>query len=387
MTHLLIVSKGLLDDKEQTASGTKHGQLSRYYSGDVLQNVWRRDYITTDWGGFTLCGFYTPYWFYRIKLISSLWFYIHSTIRFAYRHLRLKRYDVVIAREPIGAGLLGVILSRMLGCKLIVELNGNYASSEIWKSTRGEREKPLKHRFVQRIVPFVLRRAHAIKVLYDEQLSPYVSKLDIESAQFVYRFHEFTQIGQIEPTLEHENYVLLLGGPAYIKGADVLVRAFNNVSSDFPDVKLKLVGWFQEEGTRELEALAGDNPDIEVCLPVNYDAAQELISKCTLLALPSRTEAMGRVLLEGMAHQKALIGSRVDGIPTYLHDGFNGLLVEPGNVEDLTGALRELLVNEDRRETMAKNGRAYVSQELSERRYVEHYRQAISEVLGSCGHS
>ena len=58
---------------------------------------------------------------------------------------------------------------------------------------------------------------------------------------------------------------------------------------------------------------------------------------------PSRSEGMGRVVVEAFCRGRAVIGSRVGGIPDLVEDGVNGLLVEPGDERALSEALVRLL--------------------------------------------
>ena len=109
-------------------------------------------------------------------------------------------------------------------------------------------------------------------------------------------------------------YLLFLGYPWYLKGVDVLIKAFNRVSSEFPEYKLKIVGYCPE-GFDYYEKLAQGNTNIEFHKPVFYDKVIKLMAGCSLFILPSRTEAMGRVLLEAMACKKPIIASNVGGIP------------------------------------------------------------------------
>ena len=77
---------------------------------------------------------------------------------------------------------------------------------------------------------------------------------------------------------------------------------------------------------------------------------------CSLFVLPSRTEAMGRVLLEAMACKKPIIASNVGGIPEIIKDGYNGLLFESENVDDLAEKIRLVLSNKKYPTMLRNNG-------------------------------
>ena len=68
-------------------------------------------------------------------------------------------------------------------------------------------------------------------------------------------FPEFVPVSLVPRREAQEQYILLVGAPWYLKGADLLIAAFLRLAGDFPGAKLKLVGWFPD--CERLEALAG----------------------------------------------------------------------------------------------------------------------------------
>jgi glycosyltransferase involved in cell wall biosynthesis len=67
------------------------------------------------------------------------------------------------------------------------------------------------------------------------------------------------------------------------------------------------------------------------------------LDESTVLVLPSRSEGMGRVIVEAFCRARPVVGTRVGGIPDLVQDGVNGLLVDPGDTEALVGALVRVL--------------------------------------------
>ena len=65
----------------------------------------------------------------------------------------------------------------------------------------------------------------------------------------------------------------------------------------------------------------------------------ELLNWANLMILPSYGEGLPITLLEAMSYSCALISTPVGGIPEILTDGVNGLMVTPGNVEEIAKAI------------------------------------------------
>jgi glycosyltransferase involved in cell wall biosynthesis len=67
------------------------------------------------------------------------------------------------------------------------------------------------------------------------------------------------------------------------------------------------------------------------------------LDRATALVLPSRSEGLPRVAVEALCRGRPVIGTTVGGIPDLIHDGENGLLVEPEDPQALADALVQVL--------------------------------------------
>jgi L-malate glycosyltransferase len=81
------------------------------------------------------------------------------------------------------------------------------------------------------------------------------------------------------------------------------------------------------------------------------------LDQATALVLPSRSEGMGRVIVEAFCRARPVIGARVGGIPD-LVDDHNGILVEPGDTQALADALVRVLTDRALAERLAEGAHA-----------------------------
>ncbi len=72
---------------------------------------------------------------------------------------------------------------------------------------------------------------------------------------------------------------------------------------------------------------------------------EDTLAMVNFTVLPSLEEAAGLALLESFAADRPVIASRVGGIPEFIRDGTNGILVEPGDVAGLAAAMARLCTN------------------------------------------
>jgi glycosyltransferase involved in cell wall biosynthesis len=180
-------------------------------------------------------------------------------------------------------------------------------------------------------------------LLYPTQLDGVASAHSSAVASKTCVFHDFVPVSQLSPSKKIPQTILFVGYPWYLKGVDVLIDAFLGLANDFPDAVLKIVGYCPDD--RPWRERARYHARVEFLRPMPNVKVAELMSASQIFVLPSRTEAMGRVLLEAMASRSAIVASRVDGIPHYVRDGVDGLLAEPENAPDLEGKLRQLLAD------------------------------------------
>jgi glycosyltransferase involved in cell wall biosynthesis len=75
-----------------------------------------------------------------------------------------------------------------------------------------------------------------------------------------------------------------------------------------------------------------------------------------VLVLPSRSEGMGRVLVEAFCRGRGVIGSRAGSIPNLVEDGVSGVLVD--STEELADALRRVLSDRGLAERLGAGARA-----------------------------
>lgn len=275
---------------------------------------------------------------------------------------------LVVTYDPLRSGLAGAWIARAGGIPLVIQLNGDYSNPANYRDIRNPLARFLKRHIYVGIEHLTLRRARGVKILYPEQLVPF--RRDIRHAQ-VLQLASYVELDKFV-NLGEEPEILFVGFPFRLKGVDILIDAFKMVTSSFPEWRLKIVGWYPDE--TELRRAIGTTPRIEIHRPVPYREMPAHIGRCGILVLPSRTEAMGRVLLEAMAAGKPRVGARVGGIPTVINDGQDGFLFEPGDSEDLARVLRLLMSNAALRQRMGKTAAERAQREFSPAAYIAGIR-------------
>ncbi len=136
----------------------------------------------------------------------------------------------------------------------------------------------------------------------------------------------------------HRPRCLFVGSLVARKGPDHLLRAVAQV-----DVDCVLVG--DGPMREELERLAvelGIYDRVSFAGSLGPPEVARHLAGAAWLALPSVSEGVPLVAIEALGAGVPVIASDLDGIASIVRDGENGLLLPPGDVDALAGAMRHL---------------------------------------------
>lgn len=307
------------------------------------------------------------------RRVGRLYLVTREMLRWA-AELRAARIRdlAIVSLEPFNSGLLGLYVARRTRGILICEVNGVYADRN--NHPGGIIASWLRFSARRLLGAFVLARATAVRLLFEDQLRGFAR---LPGRVLTRCFFDFTNIERFHPGAD-ENMILGVGFPFRVKGFDILCRAFRAIAAKYPGWKLVLIGHRVPD---ELRAAGLEHPHIEARPGVLQPELAEWMSRCAIFALPSRTEGMGRVLIEAGAAGKCRVASRVDGIPTVVEDGVDGVLVQKENVDELAATLARLIDDAPLRRRLGDAARARMHREFSGDVYLEHYAELVRSAL------
>ena len=135
--------------------------------------------------------------------------------------------------------------------------------------------------------------------------------------------------------------ILYIGGVTNHKGVHILIDAFKKMRKE--NIKLHIVG--KGKDLDEMKRLAGDDLRITFYGFMPDEELLKLRQIANVSVVPSIWYDMAQgVICESFSYGTPVIGSRIGGIPELIEEGYNGLLFEAGNSEEL-GAILERLAN------------------------------------------
>ena len=146
------------------------------------------------------------------------------------------------------------------------------------------------------------------------------------------------------------------------KGSFDLIRAFATLPAEQRDrSELILAGDGEVEAGRRLVESLNLTKHITFLGWVNSEQRDALLAKVNVFVLPSYNEGLPMALLEAMSWGLPVITTPVGGIPELVTSGKNGLLVNPGDIQQLAEAIQSLIENESLRLSFGSAARASVA--------------------------
>jgi len=152
-----------------------------------------------------------------------------------------------------------------------------------------------------------------------------------------------------------------------VKGPDIFVAAARIVSERMPSVIFVVVG----EGSlrqRLMERSRQYGLSQKIIFTGWREDVAQIAQAFELLALPSRNEAAGMILIEAQAAGVPVVATHVGGIPEIVCDGKTGILVSPEDPHALAAALEDLLLDEAKRRMMSHEAKKWVSERFEAKR-------------------
>jgi len=163
-----------------------------------------------------------------------------------------------------------------------------------------------------------------------------------------------------------------VGRLTHDKGPDLFVRAIAQLLPEFPDARYILVGEgpYRPQVQRLITDFALDD---DVHLLGQRQDMPAVYASCDLMVSSSRQEGLPMAILEGMASSLPWVAPSVGAIPLAIHDGQNGILIPPENVDVLANSMARMMRDSEERGRTGAAAHRLTKSEFSAERMSEDY--------------
>lgn len=303
------------------------------------------------------------------------------------RLMRRQRYTIVHTHNS-KAGFVGRLAAKLAGVPIIVHTVHGFAFHEHEPWWRRQLYRGLEQLAAHWCDRLIMISQPLVEWALRAHIAPRAQMVKIYSGIDLKAFRQPIDRARLRAALGFQDHEFVVGEVAKLwrgKGHEVLFRAAANLTDRLPSLRLLIVGegglrpfltrLSEDLGIRERVVFTGFRQDIPALTQV-VDVA----------VLPTQFEGMGRAVLEAQAAGKPVIASRVGGVPDLIVDGQTGLLVDPGNVDQLADAIWQLSQHPEQRRQLGEAAQRAVDERFDAATMARQIVQVYKEVLAQKGH-
>jgi glycosyltransferase involved in cell wall biosynthesis len=265
---------------------------------------------------------------------------------------------------PVWENILFIVVARYYGYRIIFDIVEDYRFPDSYSSPRSKIKTVISLFFFRRLGILAHGCIGISHHLVDLCRQMSNGKIPVELISGSIDLDVFRRLSVA--TNNTQEFIFYYGGNFAEKdGIDLMIRAFELVASRNSLVKLVLTGEGDDRHMRTLFQLIETSPakpQIEYLGFLNREQyLTQLASADVLLMLrinsPFANAGFPFKLGEYLASGKPVIASKVGDVEKYLQHNENALLVEPGNIDQITSAMFYCLTHKSKVKDIGKNGR------------------------------
>jgi glycosyltransferase involved in cell wall biosynthesis len=253
---------------------------------------------------------------------------------------------------------------RLLAIPYVVHIHGS-DFLESWDSgSKG----------LNRAIRQILGNSAQIITLGDAWNAPLVKRMPALADRITRLFNASKSFDGMSESDEQYPEIVFLGRLGARKGVPELITALEFLKA-LPSWHATFAGDGAVDETRFEVAKRGLSSRITVNGWLDESQVQSLLRRASILALPSHMEVLPMAIIEGFAHGLAVVTTPV-GVIAEIVNSETGILVQPGNVDELRVALENLINDKALRRRIGSGAKAFHDRELN----IDIYVARLSEV-------
>ena len=306
----------------------------------------------------------------KVLSIRSIW-----VIYQLFKYIKEKNFDIVHL-NLLGADILGGIAAILAGCPFL----STQHNTRSWRYSRKVRKQAAK--FLHRGVMYFAHAIIAPTLSVRNYLSE-TTRIPVDKIKVIYHGID---LKKFSPRLRKIGTYLRIGSVGRFerrKGQIYIIESLPRVLSELKNAKIEV--WFAGEGIYEHE-VRKRAIELGVIKHVRFlgtlkDIPAYLAKILILAHAATEGEAFCYAALEGLATGKAVIITNTDGIPEFIKDHYNGILVPIHSSEALADAIIEVTKNPKIYSAISGNAVKSVRPFFSKERAINETFQLYTHIL------
>ncbi|MFJ7848248.1 glycosyltransferase family 4 protein [Peribacillus sp. NPDC097224] len=255
--------------------------------------------------------------------------------------IRLHHIDIIHTHGP-RANIYGVLLKRLVKCPWVLTVHSSPAYDFLGMGLKGKLYTSL-HLLSLKQADHLLAISNEFKdELTGQGISPTRITKIMNGINFEQNIDEPYQRAKFG--LEADDFVMIMTARLEpVKGHEFALEAVADMVSDFPHIRLLIVG--DGRRRRALEQVVLDKGLSDHVFFLGYrDDMERLYPLADMTLLTSISESFPLVLLEGARAGLPALTSDVGGVKELIPDREHGWITQVGNVQEITESIREAII-------------------------------------------
>lgn len=298
-------------------------------------------------------------------------------VRQLYQFMQSVRIDVVHTHD-LRSNLVGLICARLHNIPVVTTVHGWIANTPKRKLYR------LIDKFLLRFFDQVITVSKHTKQLVVQALVPKKNITVVENALHIDQYLVNRNANFFREELGLKQDTILIGNIGRLspeKGHIEFLRAGKEVVRQHPNVKLVIIGVGDE--LESLQNFVTNNQMTENVIFAGFRRDMlNVYNSLDLVVQSSYTEGMPNVVLEALLMRVPVIATDVGGTSEIIENGRTGVLVSPGQTQNLVNAILNYLQNPELFHAMAVAGGQVVREKFDHRLRVDRLAAIYRQLVG-----
>jgi glycosyltransferase involved in cell wall biosynthesis len=367
---------------------------SRGHDVTIFSQSLTKSYVN-EWKGIHIHKIKVPWPFGSYRVLPAFILAFNFVVmREVIRCHRRKPFDIIDVPDHLAEGLFTTLLPHI---PVVTRLHTPYALF-VHLGLNNYR-KGFSYFFIKTAEKLALQRSEALYAPTEDlvrRCEGLFSLKDLPVKIFGYPL----DLNLFSPVSNNEHLgtprILFLSRLEQRKGIETIATAFPRLRSQFPDVKLTLVGHDTPNirgfasARQYLESVFTEAGCVNAVHFVNYvplEKLPEIFHAHDIVWVPSMYDNYPLICLEAMACGKAVVVSDAGGLPEMVQHNETGLVFEKGNADALVEQTLRLCNSDELRQHLGKNARVYCMTHCSENalyeKNIDLYEFAIARSRGT----
>ncbi|HEY4324223.1 MAG TPA: glycosyltransferase family 4 protein [Mucilaginibacter sp.] len=160
--------------------------------------------------------------------------------------------------------------------------------------------------------------------------------------------------------------ICFVGRLANSKGINELVYAYKKLEHLIPNLKLLLVGPYEDINPLDHDVLETINSNDNIITSGHVNDIRPYLASADLFVFPSYREGFPQSLMQANAMGLPCIATDINGCNEIIEHNVNGILIKPKNIDELIASVLHLYRNPDERNMMSKNAISLITKEFDQ---------------------